>query len=214
MDDLILLIAGGTDTTAHTIAATLYFLSKNPSALTTLRSELSENNLSDKSSFSKNCTLDTLHNCTYLTSVIKETMRLDTIAPASFIYSSNRDIQICDVPIPKGLGIRIDLISSKFDETHFLNPDEYIPERFDVDSEFYKKSKKMGKTPEAYSVRAFSVGNRACPGQSLAMLESKVMLAFFVSFMNWKFTQEDLDNTGFGFGIGTDFHPKVEVTER
>ncbi|CAI2371696.1 unnamed protein product [Moneuplotes crassus] len=63
-------------------------------------------------------------------------------------------------------------------------------------------------------MRPFSLGNRNCPGQSLAILELNVFLAYFVTHMNWEFSQEDLQHEGIGFAMGTQSEAKIKVSSK
>ncbi|CAI2386469.1 unnamed protein product [Moneuplotes crassus] len=212
--DIILILVGGAETTAHAIVSSLYLLQKNPEALQKLKDELTNNGLTRNEDFEKNCTLENIQNCTYLNCVIKETLRRENPASVTFEYKVKQDIQICGVPIQKNEDIRLDIMASKFDDDKWLNPHNFAPERHDPESEFYQNAKKLGKVADAYTMRPFSLGNRNCPGQSLAILELKVFLAYFVTHINWEFSQEDLQHEGIGFAMGTQFEAKIKVSSK
>eukprot|EP00343_Euplotes_focardii_P003641 CAMPEP_0205816420 /NCGR_PEP_ID=MMETSP0205-20121125/22684_1 /ASSEMBLY_ACC=CAM_ASM_000278 /TAXON_ID=36767 /ORGANISM="Euplotes focardii, Strain TN1" /LENGTH=103 /DNA_ID=CAMNT_0053104701 /DNA_START=663 /DNA_END=971 /DNA_ORIENTATION=- len=100
---------------------------------------------------------------------------------------------------------KIDLMTSHFNEAHWMEPLSFKPERHDPESDFYKVAKSKGITSDTYSRRTFSHGLRSCPGMSFATLEMKVIVAYFVSFYDIKFSEEDLQNDGIGFGFGSHF---------
>uniref|UniRef100_A0A7S3KQG3 Cytochrome P450 n=1 Tax=Euplotes crassus TaxID=5936 RepID=A0A7S3KQG3_EUPCR len=211
LDDLIGIMLAGTETTAHSLVSCLYFLNKYPEALKKLREELKSEGFTKTDDFINQCTVEKFQSCTYLNSVVKETLRRDTAVSETFDYVSSSDIKICDVPIKKGTKIRIDAVSSHFDERKWLEPESFIPERFDFDSEFYQKSKKMGKVADIYSRRSFSHGNRNCPGQSFALLEMKLVIAYFVTHIDFNYSKEDLSNENIGFGMGSQFVPNITI---
>ena len=67
-------IGGGSDTTAITLSAAMYYLIKTPSAMYKLREELEQKER--EGSLSHPVTLRQSTECTYLQAVIKETMRM------------------------------------------------------------------------------------------------------------------------------------------
>uniref|UniRef100_A0A7S3KV08 Cytochrome P450 n=1 Tax=Euplotes crassus TaxID=5936 RepID=A0A7S3KV08_EUPCR len=157
--------------------------------------------------------MEKIQNLTYLNCCVKETLRCDTVVPQSFDYYAKDDIQICKVPISKGTTIRIDLLASHFDDGKWLDEYEFIPERHDLESEYFAKLKQSGKKPEAYSRRTFSHGMRKCPGQTFAMLEMKVAIAYIVTHLDIQFDEGQLNNEDIGFGLGSHFVPLVSVQE-
>jgi len=92
-----------------------------------------------------------------------------------------------------------------------LNPLSFEPDRHDVESDFYQKSKKEGKLFDAYSRRTFSHGKRRCPGESFAILEMKIIISYLVTHIDFEFDQQDLNNEHIGFGIGSQFLPKIKI---
>mmetsp|Transcript_8162 Transcript_8162/g.7754 ORF Transcript_8162/g.7754 Transcript_8162/m.7754 type:complete len:102 (-) Transcript_8162:33-338(-) len=74
---------------------------------------------------------------------------------------------------------------------------------------FINKSKELGLTGGVYSRRSFGHGNRACPGQSFALLEMKIAIAYFTLHLEYNFSEEDLSKDGIGFALMSQFNPKV-----
>ena len=56
-------------------------------------------------------------------------------------------------------------------------PNSFIPERFDGESEFYKTPDEKARSPTSHC--PFTLGIRSCPGQSLALLNLKLLLVYF-----------------------------------
>ncbi|CAI2366304.1 unnamed protein product [Moneuplotes crassus] len=213
LDEVCAILVAGSETTSHSLVACCYFLNKYPDTLKKLRQELQENGLGKGANFAEACTMEKIQSLTYLNCCVKEALRCDIVLAQSFSYSPKEDIQICNVPIPKGTQIRIDLVSSHFDSDKWLDEYEFIPERHDLESEYFAKLKQSGKKPETYSRRSFSHGMRKCPGQTFAMLEMKVAIAYIVTHLDLKFKEEDLQNENIGFGLGSHLSPIVEVQE-
>jgi cytochrome P450 len=61
----------------------------------------------------------------------------------------------------------------------------FIPERFDPNSEYFNKP---GTTESrgTFSYIPFSIGARACPGVSFAMLEIKTLLAYLLCRVDYE----------------------------
>ncbi|CAI2365091.1 unnamed protein product [Moneuplotes crassus] len=211
--DLLVIMVGGSETSSHSLVSCLYFLKKHPETLVKLRKELEKEGLvkdSDLSTWKR----EKLQDCTYLSCFIKEVMRVDPTVIETFIYVTNKETKICNVPIPKGFQIRLDMMTSNYDSDKWLYPEKFIPERHDFDSEFYQKSKQAGKVQDVYTRRPFGHGIRNCPGQTYAILEIKVILAYLVTHIDFEFELEDMNNEGIGFGLGTQFNPKIHISKK
>jgi len=211
IDDLVGIMIAGSETTSHTLVSCLYFMSRHPETLQKLREELNREGLSKGEAFVENCTLETLQNCTYLSCVVKETLRLDSAVADTFDYEPSRDITICGVPISKGQRIKIDLLTNHFDSDKWLDPEAFIPDRHDTESEFFKKSKEAGKVADVYARRSFSHGNRNCPGQSFALLEARIVIAYLATHIDYEFDLEVENEQGVGFGLATQFLPRIRA---
>ncbi|CAI2366208.1 unnamed protein product [Moneuplotes crassus] len=212
LDDLFSVMVGGTETTAHAMVSCLYFLKKYPHTLKKFREELVKCGFKKDCDYSKQYTVENIQNCTYLNSLVRETLRRDTVVPSGGDYSTNENIEICGVPIPKGTKLKPDLVSNHFAESQWLEPFEFVPERHDIESDFYKKSREAGKVEDVYSRRSFAHGKRNCPGQSFAIMQLKVVMAFFATHMEYSFEQKDLETEGIGFGLGSQFCPTISVS--
>ena len=173
LQDMIAFLVGGTESTAHTLTSLLYFLKKYPEKYNYLCNELYESGFKrfDKNENSYN--KDKLHEINYLNYVIRETLRMDAPFFESLSHLAYEDVEICGVPIPKGTTIRIDITTPHNNPNEWINPREFIPERFDPESKYF--SKHNGDKRNPYSYIPFSHGNRSCPGQMFALLESKIV---------------------------------------
>ena len=213
LDDVCGSMVAGAETTAHSLVSCLYFLNKHPKILKKLRDELEENCFVKGEDLKSKFTIDNIQNLTYLTWVIKETLRVDSVVSDTFDYEALEDISICNVPISKGTRLKIDIHSAHFDSKKWLDPYSYEPDRHDIESEFYQKSRDEGRTPDVYWRRAFSHGARSCPGQSFANLEMRIVIAYMVLNMNFQFEKKDLEHENIGFGMGSHFVPKIKVNK-
>jgi cytochrome P450 len=215
-DDMMVLMVAGSETTSHSLVSALYFIQKYPKVHDSLVNELKENGFMDIENpnlFEEKYNLETLNDMPYLNSFVKETFRYDSVTAESFDNFAKEDIEICGVPIKKGQKILVDVLSQHFNEESWSDPLKFEPDRHDPDSEFSQQAKKQGITHDTYSMRSFGHGLRNCPGQTLAKLEMKIIIAFFVSHGQFKLDQKDIDNEGIGFGLGSHFNLTGQVTK-
>mmetsp|Transcript_1588 Transcript_1588/g.1745 ORF Transcript_1588/g.1745 Transcript_1588/m.1745 type:complete len:209 (-) Transcript_1588:31-657(-) len=205
-------MVGGAETTSHSLMSCIFFLKKYPQCYQKLKKELNENGFIKGKQFKDNFNLGKIHELNYLACFIKEALRVDSVLSDTFDYVPLDDIQICGVPIAKrSCKIKVDVYSAHFDHNKWLDPLKFEPDRHNVESEFYKKSRDNGKMFDAYSRRTFSSGNRRCPGETFAIVEMKIIIAYLISHINFEFSEEDLNNEYIGFGIGTHFQPKIKI---
>ena len=136
--DLVLLMLGGSETSSHLLVTIFYNLKKFPKAAEELKKEFDNNGLKKGDDLKSKISIENIQNLDYLAMTIKEALRVDPPIPTSFYYQAKEDIKICDVPVNKGTTFRFEVVSPHYYSEQWLNPYEFIPERFDTESEFYK----------------------------------------------------------------------------
>lgn len=198
--DLIGFLFAGHETSSHGITSALYLLAKNPHIKSKLLKELNEfkglkiDELKVKLNKSK---IDELE---YLHLVVKETLRLDPPVSETLLYSCSKDFELCGVAIKKGQMVAPHILSRHLDPIQWKDPLKFIPERFDSESEFFLTPETNEKR-SLYSFIPFSYGIRSCPGQTLAILEIKVMLVYFLLNVEYEIDKDILENPYAYFGI-------------
>ncbi|CAI2362619.1 unnamed protein product [Moneuplotes crassus] len=210
--DLNTFIFAGAETSSHGIVSTLFFLKKYPEIFAKLRKEIQDAGINKETVSSESLTREKIEELDYLSCVIKEGLRIDGPASESFFYIAKQDIEICDVPIPKGLPIKVDFTVGHYNAEYWKNPCDFIPERYDQDSEFYKQVEKEGKVGLGFSTRPFSHRIRACPGQSFAVLEMKVALIVILTLIDFEVDPKLLAKEGIGFGVGSKIIPSFKIS--
>jgi cytochrome P450 len=158
------LLLAGEDTTAHTMAWTLWFLARHPEVQRRWAQEADEV-LGDERFPSR---YDTIAELSYGEAVLRESMRLKPVAPILGVEPI-ADTIIADTHIPAGtrlfaptrlIGLRSVSRAREFDPDRWLSQDGLGDE-----------------TPDQKSFLAFGAGPRFCPGRNLAFLESKAAMA-------------------------------------
>ena len=158
----------GHDTSAATLNWAIYLLGRYPDKQQKLHNELNAIFGGDKYC---DITNDHLKELVYLDLVIKEVLRL--YSPSVFIgRKTDEKVVIDGKEIPEGSEITIFSYLIQRHPDIWNEPNKFIPERFDVESDLYKK-----RSPYAYL--PFSVGPRNCIGQRFALQELKIILAKF-----------------------------------
>ncbi|KAF3435125.1 hypothetical protein FNV43_RR22212 [Rhamnella rubrinervis] len=170
-------------------------LASHPHWQTRLRNELQQvfggtKNIIDPSMLGK---------CKLLEMVVQEVLRL---YPAIIFVSRQalKDIKIGETCIPKGVNIWIWLLELHRDPQLWGSDAlQFNPERF------ANGVSGACKCPQAYL--PFGVGSRVCPGQSLALVELKILFASIVSNFNLSVSPKYVHSPAYGLLL----HPKQGV---
>ncbi|XP_023210873.1 cytochrome P450 4C1-like [Centruroides sculpturatus] len=159
-------IFAGYDTTAHAISWTLYFLGRFHEIQEKVYLELQEIFKNDMNS-DDDITIDDLTKMTYLECVIKESMRI--YPPAPFIARKNPSkMKIGNYVLSANSTLVISIYGIHHNPSVYENPEVFDPDRFLPEN--YKNL-------HPYAFLAFSAGPRNCPGNKLAMIKMKMVLA-------------------------------------
>lgn len=173
INDMLILLLAGHDTTAYSLAWTLKELSKNPKEQSNLRARLLATPEEER------------YNLKALQNVIKEGFRLNPVAAMGGLRSCTQDIVVENfnhdgktLVIPKGSKIFCNLMLTFHNPKYFEKPYEFIPHRWENPSD---------KAVMAYL--PFLVGPRNCLGQSLAYAEMRTVLSRLCA--EYEFSIED-----------------------
>ena len=192
MDTLLMLFAGF-DTSSRGLSSIVCMLKKAPEKLDKLMKELEKHEITNIMNLPQDQYKSKYEECDYLNYVAKEGLRYDPPAVFSIPYVALEDCEIANVKIPKGHKIEVNTVYSHYNPEQWHRPDEFIPERFDPESElFFKPGTKELRHPKSYI--PFSFGPRNCLGQTLAKLELKVILSRFVSKVEYEINEELMIN--------------------
>ena len=168
--NLLTILMAGEDTTAHTLAWSIYLLAQHPEVQDRLHEEaktvLENNNWLEK--YNSHSAL------VYSEAVAMETMRIKPVAP--LIYNQAlEDVEINGYLFKKDSKLLIESRYAGMQDANFSNAKEFKPERW------IKQEK--GKCPMGHDTKAyipFGAGARFCPGKNLAMLEMKLVLSMLM----------------------------------
>jgi cytochrome P450 len=159
-DEVMTMMLAGHETTANTLAWTLYALARAPEARARLESELDAIQ-------APRLGVQEVAALPWTTQVIKESMRL---YPAVYMIARRcvRDVQLGPYLIERGAVIFINIIGMHRRPDIYTDPERFDPERWSPERE--KLLPKQAYVP-------FSGGPRVCIGNHFAMLEAQLILA-------------------------------------
>lgn len=164
----LLLFTGSGDTLVAAMTALTYFTLKTPKVMDRLQKEI-RGAFGDSS---ENITVAAVSKLQYLDAVLREAMRMHAPVPASNPRVVDRPgVQVCGIPIPQGTRVGIPQHTVYRLPRHFVEPDNFLPERWLPDPE--------GRfaADEKAAFEPFLVGSRRCIAKSLALAEMKLILA-------------------------------------
>uniref|UniRef100_A0AAV2K7Y1 Cholesterol 24-hydroxylase n=1 Tax=Knipowitschia caucasica TaxID=637954 RepID=A0AAV2K7Y1_KNICA len=160
LDNFVTFFIAGQETTANQLAFCIMELGRHPDILEKLKKEVD-----DVIGSKRDISYDDLGNLTYLSQVLKETLRLYATAPGT-----NRDvpmdIEINGIHIPAGVTAGFSSFVTSRMERFFKDPLKFDPDRFHPDA-----------PKPYYCYFPFSLGPRSCLGLNFAQMEAKVVLA-------------------------------------
>jgi cytochrome P450 len=160
------MLLAGEDTTAHTLAWLIYFLSRSPDVFLRLRAQ-ADRIMGEDALPSRH---DQLSEMDFIEACINESMRLRPVAPLIAV-EANHDAVIANVAVPKGTVILMLTRIAALDDTNFANASEFRPERWLMPASDTNRRK--------VSI-PFGAGPRLCPGRFLAVEEMKMVIAMLV----------------------------------
>lgn len=158
------ILLGGEETTAFSIAWAVHHLCESPETVEALRREVDEQ-LGDNPIPRD---FRVANGLVWPGAIANEAMRLRHLTPIQG-FEANLDTSLGDVAVPKGTAVFALLRPSAIDEKNFTDAKDFRPERWVSDE--------PGRKHEISAHMPFGTGPRICPGRSLALLESRLVLA-------------------------------------
>uniref|UniRef100_A0A3P9ACC9 Cholesterol 24-hydroxylase n=1 Tax=Esox lucius TaxID=8010 RepID=A0A3P9ACC9_ESOLU len=156
----LLLALAGQETTANQLAFAVMELGRLPEILAKIKQEVD-----DVLGMKREISFDHLGKMTYLSQVLKETLRLYPTAPGTS-RSIPKNIVIDGIHIPAGTTCFFNSYVCGRMDKFFEDPLKFDPERFHPDA-----------AKPYYCYYPFALGPRSCLGQNFAKMEAKVVMA-------------------------------------
>jgi tryprostatin B 6-hydroxylase len=125
--------------------------------------------------------LSTIANSQYLNNCIQEGMRLWPAVAGGPLRAIDKDIQYDGMVIPVGSIVNVHFFSM-FRSDWIANAETYDPDRWlDTNSQ-------LPQLKEMFI--PFSAGKRNCIGQNMAMLQLRVITAYFIRYFDFELIEE------------------------
>ena len=161
VDDFLVFMIGGMETTSITMSILMWLLLKNPEVAKKAIAEVNEV-YGDKGDLE----FEDLTKLTYLEQCIKETLRLHPPLQIAFRISPNRPETVDNILIPSNTKILISIEGIHRSMVNWSEPMTFNPERF-----------KRGSHIKPFKFLPFGAGPRVCIGKHFAMVEAKVIIS-------------------------------------
>jgi cytochrome P450 len=170
-EEVLNLFLANHDTTANSIAFTVYFLARHPEVVDRVRNEL-ETVLGGRDP-----SFEDLENLPYLSAVYKESLRL---YPPSFAMSRTTacDVDYDGYHFPKGSNLLISQWTLHRDPDLWDQPDSFRPDRF---------LPEQAAALDKFQYLPFGAGPRICIGVKMATSEACMMLARIVRHLDFTY---------------------------
>ena len=170
--NIISILLAGEDTSAHTLAWLIYFMTEHPDVQLKMQQEVDA--VLDENVMPQD--LATLDKLDYIEAAINETMRLKSVVPITFL-EPNLDVEVGDIAIPKGTTILLMTRHCGKQEKNFSQPENFNPER-------WLDAIPAGCTHNRNASLPFGAGPRFCAARNLAMMEMKMAIAMVCKNFN------------------------------
>jgi len=169
IENALILLVAGTETTAATLTSVIFFLGLNPATWDKLVQEQREVISAHDTSITKT----TLNECTYMDAVIKETLRMAPVSGGN-VRRAEEAIILDGKQIPKGTPVFCNIRL-----THELDPMILSKSSMDPRTDFTPHRWFDTITRPDKDFIPFGTGSRKCVGESLAMMEMRIFISLF-----------------------------------
>ena len=165
--NILTLLLAGEDTTSNMLAWTLYYLAKNPHLQQQVIDEVSQVCNGDIETLD----LAALEQFEFIEAILREGLRLKGTAPLISAEPTEDTVLSNGIQLPKGTAIFILTRPGGLDEKVVACPGKFNPER-------WLSTPEKPVCPHLQSSHIpFGAGARHCPGERLAMMEGKAVIA-------------------------------------
>jgi len=161
--NVMTILLAGEDTTAHTLAWTIYLLHNHADMFLRVREEADR--VMGKNAVASSH--EQLKQMDFIEACINESMRLRPVAPV-IGGEANCDTEVANVSMPKGTMVLLLSRVAATDEQHFLNALDFYPDRW-LSPPSDENNRKV--------CVPFGAGPRLCPGRFLALEEMKIVIS-------------------------------------
>lgn len=172
--ELLVFVLAGHDTTATTLAYTLWALGRHPEIQARVAEEVGQLG-------GRELVVEDVPNLPYTVQVLHEALRICPPAPA-IGRMAMRDVVIDGLRVPAGTNVVVGAWAIHHDASLWDDPERFDPERFSADGS-------AGR--DRWQFLPFGAGPRSCIGDHFAMLEATLGLASIVRTVEVESLEDD-----------------------
>ncbi|KAL0023129.1 hypothetical protein WJX77_004743 [Trebouxia sp. C0004] len=200
LPQISVLFWAGFDTTGNTMAWTLFCISQHPEVEKKMVAELDAHGLLATSNNPHPRAPDyaDLTKLTYLSCVIKESMRMHTVVGFVTVRMSSRDLSLDDgkLVIPRNANIFLPVGLPHMSSAVYKDADQFLPERWlEPDAEYMPADPKgqhtssEGTQGKVSRFMPFSDGRRQCVGMAFAKMNYTAILALLLGNFSFQLAE-------------------------
>jgi cytochrome P450 len=180
--NVVTLLLAGEDTTAHTLAWTMYCMAQRPELQvqlqTAAREALGDSNVASDYEMTERLAL--------FEGAAFEALRLKPIIPLIFLETKH-ELRLGDTILPAGTPVFLSLRPAMSSDQHFAKAKQLDPERWITG----RHESAHAHNPRAFM--QFGAGPRVCPGRHLATLEIRMALSMLARNFSVEFASDPAD---------------------
>jgi len=163
VDNAVMFLSGGHETTTVTLALTVYLIGKHPEVQKKVHEEVDAFLAKGELDYGSKKDLKLLFAC------VKECIRLYPPIAMLVPRTANKDTKLGNIFVPKGTNIQLNAWKMHYDESNFPNPTTFVPERWYNKNLHESNINKIG-------FFGFAEGRRTCTGKEFSQYESAIYL--------------------------------------
>uniref|UniRef100_A0ACD5YP61 Uncharacterized protein n=1 Tax=Avena sativa TaxID=4498 RepID=A0ACD5YP61_AVESA len=175
---IIDLFVAGSETSSTMLQWAMAELMRNPTVMSKAQEEVRR----ELAGHDK-VTEDSLRNLHYLRLVIKETLRLHPAAPLLVPRECRSSCEVLGFDVPQGAMVLVNAWAIGRDPAHWDAPEEFVPERFEVQVDEGAGRDFKGTD---FELLPFGAGRRMCPGMAFGLAHIELALAALLFHFDWE----------------------------
>ena len=191
IDECMAFLFAGTQTTAINISETFHRLTQQKDILQKVREELNQYfKVEDFKKLTKQqwkdmISYESVTNLKYMSNCLNETFRVSPSVRVTSDFCFTEDIVLAGYTIPKGQDFNLMIYFLHRDPDQWIEPEKYIPDRFDPESKWSLTPKGTKRNPFAFA--PFLGGKRICLGKTFAEAISRIVVSMIFSQVEFDF---------------------------
>ena len=193
IDDVFVMFLAGSKTVQTTTSNLITSLLFNPDVYKKFRAEVDPLMDRVKDDIVTKMSLEDVDNLEYMKMCYQESMRIESPVASSSTSCVNKDVNINGIDMNAGDAFFIFIHFIHMDPKEWIDPNSFIPERFDINSPYFKTP--AGNKRRAFSFSPFLGGSRVCLGKTFAEITLKFMLPLWYHAFDFELVKEEHKKT-------------------